>query len=112
MDIAKLSWGAAALVAVLFAAPAHSRDDGRYAASPLKSWFDSLRSKKAMCCSEAEGPPTEYEIRGDTYGVPVDGIWQPVPEDALLIEPNRFGKALLWLTPDRQIRCFLPDAGV
>jgi len=34
----------------------HGRDlDGRYAASPLKEWFDSLKSGKGPCCSDASG---------------------------------------------------------
>jgi hypothetical protein len=31
------------------------RDDGRYANSPLKSWFDRLASRKGLCCSFADG---------------------------------------------------------
>jgi hypothetical protein len=31
------------------------RDDGRYANSPLKPWFDNLGSKKGLCCSFADG---------------------------------------------------------
>jgi hypothetical protein len=31
------------------------RDDGRYANSPLKSWFDQLASGKGLCCSFADG---------------------------------------------------------
>ena len=34
----------------------HARDlDGRHAALPLKPWFDSLRSGKCPCCSDADG---------------------------------------------------------
>jgi len=32
-----------------------ARDDGRYRQSPLKPWFDSLRSGKGLCCSDADG---------------------------------------------------------
>ena len=32
-----------------------ARDDGRYANSPLKTWFDQLASKKGLCCSFADG---------------------------------------------------------
>lgn len=35
---------------------ARARDpDGRYANSPLKEWFDGLRSGKGPCCSDADG---------------------------------------------------------
>jgi hypothetical protein len=32
-----------------------ARDDGRYANSPLKSWFDRLASGKGLCRSFADG---------------------------------------------------------
>ena len=32
-----------------------ARDDGRYSLSPLKPWFDSLRSGKGPYCSDADG---------------------------------------------------------
>ena len=37
--------------------PHHSyaRDDGRFANSPLKLWFDRLASGKGLCCSFADG---------------------------------------------------------
>jgi hypothetical protein len=35
-----------ALLALTFPFKAHARDYGRYANSPLKPWFDSLRSGK------------------------------------------------------------------
>ena len=35
---------------------AHARDDGRYANSPLKPWFESLQSKGGgHCCANADG---------------------------------------------------------
>ena len=30
-------------------------NDGKYANSPLKSWFDQLASGKGLCCSFADG---------------------------------------------------------
>lgn len=33
----------------------HARAAGRYANSALKPWFDSLRSGKGPCCSDADG---------------------------------------------------------
>jgi hypothetical protein len=32
-----------------------ARDDGRFADSPLKPWFDRLASGKGLCCSFADG---------------------------------------------------------
>ena len=45
-----------------------ARDDGRYSASPLKPWFDNLRSSLGPCCSDADGvivadPDWEFEGR-------------------------------------------------
>ncbi len=91
---------------------AQARDDGRYADSPLKPWFDSLKSKKGFCCSDADGKATEWDMRKDHYWVPVNGVWTEVPEDAVITVPNKVGRAMLWLTPDQKIRCFIPGSGV
>jgi hypothetical protein len=32
-----------------------ARDDGRFADSPLKLWFDRLASGRGLCCSFADG---------------------------------------------------------
>ena len=89
-----------------------ARDDGRYAKNPLKHWFDSLRSERGFCCSEADGRETEYETRDGHYRVPVNGIWTDVPDDAVITEPNKFGRALVWLDTQDNIRCFIPGAGL
>jgi len=40
------------LAAMYVTLPAPARDlDGRYANSPLKPWFDQLKSGKGLCCS-------------------------------------------------------------
>jgi hypothetical protein len=91
---------------------AQARDDGRYTNNPLKWWFDSLKSKNGFCCSEADGNPTEYDMREDRYWVPIDGVWTMVPEEAVIHEPNRYGRAIVWLTNTHKIRCFIPASGV
>ena len=96
---------------LLVSVPAFARDDGRYAQSPLKAWFDSLKSKKGLCCAEADGRDTEYDIRKDKYWVPVNGVWTQVPDEALLTEPNKVGRTMLWLDPLERIRCFIPGSG-
>lgn len=106
------------IVLVLVSIPALARDDGRYKNSPLKSWFDNLRSKKGFCCSEADGKETEYDLRpasnghGSSYWVPVNGTWTEVPDEALIDEPNKFGRSLVWLDSLQNIRCFIPGAGL
>jgi hypothetical protein len=106
---------------------AHAHDDGRFAASPLKPWFDGLKSNKGMCCSFADGV-TVKGVDWDTinvasagkepdvrYRVRLDGQWIVVPPDAVVTEPNRYGDAVVWPYQDAagatQIRCFIPGSG-
>jgi len=99
------------------ATPAFARDlDGRYAGSPLKSWFDSLKSGKGPCCSDADGyavSDPDWESKNGSYRVRIDGEWHDVPPDAVITEPNRAGRTMVW--PIRgygglTIRCFMPGA--
>jgi len=125
-----LAWIAAAIVvafALLGAAAAFARDDGRWANSPLKAWFDSLASGKGLCCSFADGVSikdvdwgTEAVAGADgktaiVYWVMIDGKTIAVPPDAVVTVPNKFGAAVVWPYQDAdgktQIRCFLPGAG-
>lgn len=118
---ATVMWFCAFLVA------AGARDDGRFASSPLKSWFDKLSSGKGLCCSFADGRRVDdvdwdtggenkdTQSEGGHYRVRVDGRWVVVPDAAVVTEPNRFGPAVVWPYQDgngvTQIRCFLPGAG-
>ena len=43
------------LTAILVPVQLAARDDGRFANSPLKPWFDRLASGKGLCCSFADG---------------------------------------------------------
>jgi hypothetical protein len=97
---------------ILVTSPALARDDGRYANNPLKPWFDSLRSAKGFCCSDADGRETEYDMRQSKYWVPVNGAWTEVPEEAVITEPNKLGRPMLWLDPAQNIRCFIPGSGL
>jgi hypothetical protein len=118
----KLTGIASSLVTVcmLVFVPSHvsARDDGRYANSPLKTWFDQLASGKGLCCSFADGVSVEdvdWDTQDGRYRVRIQGQWVLVPEAALVVEPNRFGPAVVWPYQDAagstQIRCFLPGAG-
>lgn len=101
-----------ALLASCAVAPVLARDDGRYAQSPLKGWFDSLKSGKGPCCSDADGfavSDPDWESIGDRYRVKLNGVWYDVPEDAVITQPNRAGVAMVWpMTDGVTIRCFLP----
>ena len=99
---------------------AAARDlDGRYANSPLKGWFESLHSEKGPCCSDADGTAlsdVDWETRDGHYRVRIEGLWWEVPDDAVIKEPNRAGKTMVWPIYYRaiggplrlEIRCFMP----
>ena len=118
----RLTVPAFAIVALCMSAllPAHvfAHDDGRFAASPLKPWFDKLASGKGLCCSFADGLKVEnvdWDTQNGRYRVRLNGQWIIVPEIAIVTEPNRYGPAVVWPYQDAsgatQIRCFMPGAG-
>lgn len=93
-------------------------DDGRFANSPLKGWFDKLASGKGLCCSFADGLRVEdvdWDTQGGAYRVRLNGQWIVVPDAALVTDANKFGPAVVWPYQDSngvtQIRCFLPGSG-
>jgi len=105
------------LVMILMASHGHARDDGRFAQSPLKSWFDGLKSQKGLCCSVADGvtiKDVDWESKDGHYRVRLDGEWIDVPDDAVVTEPNRYGPPVVWPITDvlgkTAIRCFIPGA--
>jgi hypothetical protein len=111
-----LTIGLAVLALVLASHRGDARDDGRYAGSALKPWFDSLKSGKGPCCSDADGSAVsdvDWESKDGHYRVRLDGEWIDVPEDAVITEPNRIGRTMVW--PLRgylgvSIRCFMPGS--
>jgi hypothetical protein len=112
-----LGLGLAVLLSIASTQLVQARDpDGRYANSPLKQWFDSLRSGKGPCCSDADGSAVsdvDWESRDGHYRVRIEGDWVDVPEEAVITEPNRAGRTMVW--PIRgygglTIRCFMPGS--
>ena len=108
-DLAVLTF---CLTTILLSGRLVARDDGRFANSPLKPWFDRLASGKGLCCSFADGfsvQDVDWDTQDGHYRVRI------VPDDAVVTEPNRFGPAVVWPDNDRygntQIRCFMPGAG-
>ena len=107
---------ASAAPIVLTTGSALGRDDRRYANSPLKPWFDSLRSHLRPCCSDADGTAlsdVDWESRDGHYRVRIEDEWVDVPEEAVITEPNRVGRTMVW--PIRgygglTIRCFMPGS--
>ena len=100
----------------LFSQFSHARDDGRYANSPLKPWFDSLKSGKGPCCSDADGfavADPDWESKSGHYRVRIEGEWWDVPDDAVITEPNRAGRTMVWPIKGwggLTIRCFMPGS--
>jgi len=94
-----------------------ARDRGQYAANPeMKAWFDTLASRKGPCCSDADGSAVsdvDWETHGGRYRVRIEGEWVDVPDEAVITEPNRIGRTMVW--PIRgylglTIRCFMPGS--
>jgi len=91
--------------------------DGRFVNSPLKPWFDHLASGKGLCCSMADGETVsdpDWDSKDGHYRVRLEGGWINVPDDAVITEPNRYGRTMVW--PVRYegggtiIRCFMPGS--
>jgi hypothetical protein len=105
------------LVVACLAGNVTARDlDGRYANSPLKQWFDNLKSSRGLCCSMADGQSVadpDWDSKDGHYRVRLENNWIDVPDDALITEPNRAGRTMVWpLRFDGQIsiRCFMPGS--
>jgi hypothetical protein len=97
----------------------YARDDGRFANSPFKEWFDRLASRNGLCCAFADGvslQDVDWDTQEGHYRVRIQGEWFVVPDAAVVTEPNRFGPAVVWPYNDRygntRIRCFMPGAGM
>ena len=113
------SLACALLLSALGAPSMHARDlDGRYAAQnpELHQWFEGLRSGKGPCCSDADGSAVsdvDWETAGGHYRVRIDGEWIPVPDEAVITEPNRIGRTMVWPIKGYlgvSIRCFMPGS--
>jgi hypothetical protein len=97
------------------------------AGDPLEPWFESLHNKVGLyCCAKADGQPLddgEWDIKDSSHRVFVRDQWIVVPDDAIILAPNKFGKAIVWLqsradlasgdlTFSTHITCFIPGSGV
>ena len=113
-----LGVGLVVTLSLLGAQLVHARDRGQFANSnpEVKAWFDGLRSGKGPCCSDADGTAVsdvDWESSNGHYRVRIEGEWVDVPEEAVITEPNRVGRTMVW--PIRgylglTIRCFMPGS--
>lgn len=85
----------------------------------LHDWFLTLHAKgsRAWCCDLADGAFTQQDIRNGHWWTTVGGQWVEVPDSAVVTEPNRLGRPIVWASEYEgiaghviQIRCFLPGA--
>jgi hypothetical protein len=102
-----------ALIVLLLCTPALAHDASR---PELNSWFDNLASGKGLCCSFADGmalSDVDWESANGHYRVRLDGQWIDVPDDAVITEPNRAGRTMVWPMKSplgTSIRCFMPGS--
>src|ERR1700747_1571267 len=115
MSLTKILLASAAAAVTILLSSVQARDlEGRYASSPLKQWFDSLKSGKGPCCSDADGVTVsdpDWDSKEGHYRVRLDGEWIDVPDDAVITEPNRYGRTVVWPIQSpvgKTIRCFMP----
>lgn len=86
----------------------HSRPD-------LDRWFGNLTNHNgALCCSGEEGtavPDTDWTTEDGHYMVRLNEKWIRVPDEALVTQPNQFGRTVVWpyyINGEPIIRCFMP----
>lgn len=117
-----LAWVAliliAAVVCLLFlwtVAFAHDKHRADTQTPELKEWFSKLKSGKGPCCSDADGSvvkDADWESHDGHYRVFLQGKWMDVPDDAVLEQPNMYGRTMVWTglyhNGQVQIRCFIP----
>jgi len=97
--------------------PTLARDDGRYAQSPFKQWFENLQNQNGVnCCSGADGFRVEdpdWGIDEAGYWVRLDGALHRIEPQFLVKDRNRVGYAIVWpYVADGKtlVRCFMPGA--
>lgn len=103
----------ACLLLTLFttASLAHDHDH-----SELNEWMKGLYSSKGSCCSGQDATvltDKDWETHNGRYRVKIEGEWVDVPPEAVLTDPNRDGRTLVWpykSTLQWQVRCFMPGA--
>lgn len=118
------------MLIALVAPLGYARDRGQFANTnaELKAWFDGLRSGKGPCCSDADGSAISdsdweskdghYRVRIPRLGYVVEGreqelVWVDVPGEAVISEPNRVGRTMVWPIYGYMgvtIRCFMPGS--
>jgi len=97
----------------------HARDRGQFAnANPeLRAWFNGLKARRGpaapMPTAQRSAAPIGKAATATTR-VRIDGEWVNVPDEAVITEPNRVGRTMVWPIRDGvgglYIRCFMPGS--
>jgi hypothetical protein len=106
------------LLMVVASPPSYARDRGQFpnSTAEMKAWFDGLRSGKGPCCSDADGSAVsdvDWESHDGHYRVRIEGQWIDVPDEAVITEPNRVGRTMVWPIKGYMgmtVRCFMPGS--
>lgn len=105
------------LALLLLVSPVLAHDHNR---PELDGWYKGLASGKGPCCDGSDAThlsDVDWDTKRDGdkvhYRVRIEGEWYDVPDDAVLTEPNKDGRTLVW--PIRgwgglTIRCFMPGS--
>ena len=121
--------GLVVLMIASLAFPVLAKDpSGQYANSPNRVWMEQLRSGKGPCCSDADGYVVEdadWESKDGHYRVRIpirppvtdkpypELVWVVVEETAVITEPNRIGRTMVWPIwgyMGASVRCFMPGS--
>ena len=101
------------LIFLLLCTPALAHDPGH---PELDEWFNRLASGKGLCCSFADGfavSDVDWESKDGHYRVRLENSWIDVPDEAVITEPNRDGRTMvwpMWINGGTFIRCFMPGS--
>ena len=108
------------LIFLLLCTPALAHDPSH---PELNEWFNRLASGKGlMSCVRSRTALLSAMLIGSSkdghYRVRLEGRWIDVPDDAVITEPNRAGRTMVWpFTAERgtdhpytEIRCFMPGS--
>lgn len=102
-----------ALCAIFFSSQSLAHDKHYPVADKMHDWFMTLESAKGPCCADADGNivmDADWDTKDGHYRVRIDGQWQDIPDNALVLVPNKYGPTMVWIF-GLTIRCFMPGAG-
>jgi hypothetical protein len=109
-------------VLIVGGAWAMDREELRNVPPQVRNWFESMRSPTGkLCCSYADGHRTEYDMRENSYWVPINQVWTQIPPEVVIHDQgNPFSEAVVWYNPiiengqptgQHKILCFVPGGG-